>query len=269
MSSKSPGPAAPFATVEEAIEEFRAGRIVILVDDEDRENEGDLAIAAEAVTPETVNFMARYGRGLICLAHDRGALRRARAAADGARQHLAVRHRLHGVDRGAAARSRPASRRPTAPPPSAPRSTPRPARTTCCAPATSSRCARGAAACCKRAGQTEASVDLARLAGLTPAAAICEIMNDDGTMARVPDLVEFAARARPQDPHRRRPDPPPAAPPSAWSSASPRRRLPTACGEFRAARLPGRGDRRGAPGAGRGRRSPATSRCWCASTASA
>src|ERR1043165_2911279 len=128
------------ATIQEAIEDFREGRMVIIVDDEDRENEGDLACAAEKITPEIINFMAREGGGLLCLP-------------------LTEEHCAKPSDLG-----RPGHIFPLR------------ART---------------GGVLMRPGQTEASVDLARLAGLIPAGVICEIMNDDGTMARVPELTEF------------------------------------------------------------------------------
>ena len=88
----------PFVSVEEALDEIRAGRMIVLVDDEDRENEGDLTMAAEKVTPEAINFMAKFGRGLICLAHDRAALRRAGSGLDHAAQYFHVRHAFLRAD---------------------------------------------------------------------------------------------------------------------------------------------------------------------------
>jgi 3,4-dihydroxy 2-butanone 4-phosphate synthase/GTP cyclohydrolase II len=183
----------PFVTVEEAIADIAAGRFVIVVDDEDRENEGDLTIAAEKVTPQAINFMARYGRGLICMPMTEERLKElhlpqmvpentspfdtafcvsieARAdvstgisAADRARTvHAAIDPRTRPEDL-----TRPGHMFPL-------------------------RARNGGVL--KRAGQTEAAVDLARLAGLYPAGVICEIMNEDGTMARVPELVAFSKR---------------------------------------------------------------------------
>jgi 3,4-dihydroxy 2-butanone 4-phosphate synthase/GTP cyclohydrolase II len=191
MSSPSPGPAAPFATVEEAIAEFRAGRVVILVDDEDRENEGDLAIAAEAVTAETVNFMARFGRGLICLAMteercdqlELPLMVRDNTSPFGTAFTVSIEARGK-ISTGISAADRAATIRTAVDPETRPEDLLRPGHVF------PLRARRGGVL--QRAGQTEASVDLARLAGMTPAAAICEIMKDDGTMARVPDLVEFA-----------------------------------------------------------------------------
>lgn len=189
MSDPLPSP--PFATVEEAADQFRRGRFVILVDDEDRENEGDLAIAAEKVTPEAVNFMATHGRGLICLAlteercdqlelspmvgHNTSPFGTAFTVSIEARGKVTT---------GISAADRAATIRTAVDAATRPDDLLRPGHVF------PLRARRGGVL--KRAGQTEASVDLARLAGMTPAASICEIMNADGTMARVPDLVEFA-----------------------------------------------------------------------------
>jgi 3,4-dihydroxy 2-butanone 4-phosphate synthase/GTP cyclohydrolase II len=181
----------PVARIEEAIEEIRQGKMVILVDDEDRENEGDLAMAAEAVTPEAINFMARYGRGLICLTLTP-------EKCDSLGLHPMVRDNTspfetaftvsieakRGVTTGISAADR--------------------AHTILTAVADNAtqadlvspghifplRARRGGVLV--RSGQTEGSVDLARLAGLRPAGVICEIMNDDGTMSRMPELKSFA-----------------------------------------------------------------------------
>jgi 3,4-dihydroxy 2-butanone 4-phosphate synthase/GTP cyclohydrolase II len=186
-------PEPPFSTIEAALEEFRRGRLVIIVDDEDRENEGDLAIAAEKVTPEAINFMAREGRGLICLA-----LTEARC--DELQLPLMVRDNTspYGtaftvsieargkVSTGISAADRAATVLAAIHPATRPEDLLRPGHTF------PLRARRGGVL--KRAGQTEASVDLAQLAGLHPSGVICEIMNQDGTMARVPDLTAFAAR---------------------------------------------------------------------------
>ena len=183
----------PFCPIEDAIEEIKAGRMVVVVDDEDRENEGDLTMAAEMVTPEAINFMAKCGRGLICLAltaekvdslglpmmvsDNRSRFSTAFTVSIEARE---------GVTTGISAYDR--------------------ARTILTA--VSDGCKPGdlvspghvfplrarEGGVLVRAGQTEASVDLARLAGLRPAGVICEVMNEDGTMARVPQLKEFCAR---------------------------------------------------------------------------
>ena len=180
-------------SVEEAIEELGQGRMIILVDDEDRENEGDLTMAAEKATPEAINFMAKYGRGLICLSLDPGIVERLNLplmvqdnrSRFGTAFTVSVEAK-HGVTTGISAADR--------------------ARTILTAVADDAspddlvqpghvfplRARRGGVLF--RAGQTEGSVDLARLAGLKRAGIICEIMNDDGTMARRPDLDEFSEK---------------------------------------------------------------------------
>ncbi len=180
----------PFDPIPEAIEDFRAGRMVVIVDDEDRENEGDLTVAAEKVTPAIINFMATYGRGLICMPLDaalcdaldlrqmseRNTSRFGTAfcesieAAEGVTTGISAADRAHtiltAVREGARScdLARPGHVFPL-------------------------RAREGGVLV--RAGQTEATVDLARLAGLRPRGVVCEIMKDDGTMARVPDLIEF------------------------------------------------------------------------------
>jgi len=180
----------PFTDVPGALDEIRAGRMVVVVDDEDRENEGDLTLAADFVTPEAINFMARYGRGLVCLAltEERAdhlrlfpmtqqnssrfgtAFTETIEAREGVTTGISAADRAHtirtAIDAGTtfADLARPGHIFPL-------------------------RARRGGVLV--RAGQTEASVDLARLAGLTPAGVICEIMRDDGEMARVPDLIPF------------------------------------------------------------------------------
>jgi 3,4-dihydroxy 2-butanone 4-phosphate synthase/GTP cyclohydrolase II len=191
--SVEPSPSEPsFTTVELAMEEFRRGRMVILVDDEDRENEGDLAIAAEKVTPESINFMARFGRGLVCLALteercdqlELPPMVRENTSPFGTAFTVSIEARGKTTT-GISAADRAATIRTAVEPATRPEDLLRPGHVF------PLRAKRGGVL--KRAGQTEASVDLARLAGLQPAAAICEIMNDDGTMARVPDLMRFAA----------------------------------------------------------------------------
>ncbi|MBO8141261.1 MAG: bifunctional 3,4-dihydroxy-2-butanone-4-phosphate synthase/GTP cyclohydrolase II [Firmicutes bacterium] len=179
-----------FDRVEDAIADIRAGRFVIVVDDEDRENEGDLVIAAEKVTPEAINFMARYGRGLICVpmtgerleelqiplmtAHNTEAMKTAfTVSVDAAAVHT-----------GISAHERALTVKTLIDPAAKPGDLVRPGHIF------PLRAVDGGVL--RRAGHTEAAVDLARLAGLYPAGVICEIMNDDGTMARVPQLVEFA-----------------------------------------------------------------------------
>ena len=183
----------PFAAIEAAIEEFRRGRMVIIVDDEDRENEGDLAIAAEMVTPQAIAFMATHGRGLICLAMTEERCDRLglplmveqNTSTFGTAFTVSIEARGK-VTTGISAADRAATVRAAIDPSARPEDLTRPGHMF------PLRARRGGVL--KRAGQTEASVDLAALAGLEPAGVICEIMNDDGTMARVPDLTRFAER---------------------------------------------------------------------------
>ena len=182
-----------FATIEEALEDFRAGKFVVVVDAPDRENEGDLTIAAEFATPEAVNFMATHGRGVICLCltEERCDELQLRTLASSSESRLGTAYTTtidarEGISTGVSAADR--------------------AHTIAVAidPATRPhdliegghilplRARNGGVL--QRAGQTEASIDLARLAGLDPSGVVCEIMKDDGTMARVPDLVEYCAR---------------------------------------------------------------------------
>src|SRR6059036_962579 len=182
-----------FATVEEAVEEIRNGRMVVLVDDEDRENEGDLAMAAEKITPEVINFMAKYGRGLICLplTEDRcdelhlPLMSAINTSVHGTAFCEAIDARL-GVTTGISASDRATTILAAIDPKTKPQDLARPGHVF------PLRARNGGVLV--RAGQTEAGVDLARLAGLSPAGVICEIMNEDGTMARVPELREFCAR---------------------------------------------------------------------------
>ncbi|HVL56781.1 MAG TPA: bifunctional 3,4-dihydroxy-2-butanone-4-phosphate synthase/GTP cyclohydrolase II [Burkholderiaceae bacterium] len=180
-------------SIPEILEEIRAGRMVILVDEEDRENEGDLVLAADFVTPEAINFMARYGRGLICLTLTEQRCRqlnlplmvRANGSAHGTNFTVSI-EAAEGVTTGISAADR--------------------ARTVQAAVAADARpedlvqpghvfpLMAQPGGVLMRAGHTEAGCDLAQLAGLTPAAVICEVLNDDGTMARLPDLIAFARR---------------------------------------------------------------------------
>jgi 3,4-dihydroxy 2-butanone 4-phosphate synthase / GTP cyclohydrolase II len=183
----------PFATIEEAIEEIREGRFVVVVDDPDRENEGDLVIAAQFATPENVNFMATHGRGLICLclteeAADRVGLRSMtwRNEAPLGTAFTITFEAREGVTTGISAGDR--SRTIQA----AVASGATPADLVSPGHMHGLRARPGGVL--ERIGQTEAAVDLARLAGLNPAGVVCEIMNDDGTMARVPDLVGYCER---------------------------------------------------------------------------
>ncbi len=184
---------APFATIEEAIEEFRAGRFLVVVDDEDRENEGDLTIAAQFVTPEAVNFMATYGRGLICLCLtpercDELGLR-LMTERNETRFETAFTVSIEareGVSTGISAHDRAHTIQVAIDPSSGPHDLVQPGHVF------PLRARPGGVL--ERMGQTEAAVDLARLAGLIPAGVVCEVMKDDGTMARVPDLVPYCER---------------------------------------------------------------------------
>jgi 3,4-dihydroxy 2-butanone 4-phosphate synthase/GTP cyclohydrolase II len=179
-----------FADVAEAVAEIRAGRMVVVVDDEDRENEGDLTLAAEHVTPEAINFMARFGRGLICLTltEDRadylrlGPMTSENTSRFGTAFTESIEAR-EGVTTGISAADRAHTIRVAIDPGSTAQDLARPGHVF------PLRARKGGVLV--RAGQTEASVDLARMAGLISAGVICEIMNEDGTMARVPDLVKF------------------------------------------------------------------------------
>jgi 3,4-dihydroxy 2-butanone 4-phosphate synthase/GTP cyclohydrolase II len=184
---------AGFAAIEDAIADIRAGRVVVVVDDEQRENEGDLTVAAEFATPDVVNFMARYGRGLICLCltvercRELGlrqmtpnnqapfgtAFTVSIEARDGITTGISAHDRAHtiavAIDPGAAKRD-------------------------LVQPGHVFPLEARSGGVLERAGQTEAAVDLARLAGLRPAGVVCSVMNEDGTMARVPDLVRYCER---------------------------------------------------------------------------
>ena len=221
----------PFIDVPGAVAEIRAGRMVVVVDDEDRENEGDLTLAAEFVTPEAINFMARFGRGLICLTltEERAdtlrlfpmtqqntsrfgtAFTETIEAREGVTTGISAADRSHTIQTAIAARStaddlaRPGHIFPL-------------------------RARNGGVLV--RAGQTEASVDLARLAGLNPSGVICEIMRDDGEMARIPDLIPFLPRAWIADINRGRVDPLPASPRATIARAG-ESRIQTRYGEFR------------------------------------
>jgi len=178
--------------IEEVIEDIRDGKMVILVDDEDRENEGDLCMAAQAITPEAVNFMARYGRGLICLTLDRSQVKRLNLPMMVEKNKspfetgftVSIEART-GVTTGISAADRARTVQVAADPDAKPEDLVSPGHIF------PLRARRGGVL--ERTGQTEGSVDLARLAGMMPSGVICEIMKDDGTMARMPDLEEFAA----------------------------------------------------------------------------
>jgi 3,4-dihydroxy 2-butanone 4-phosphate synthase / GTP cyclohydrolase II len=183
----------PFASIDDAIEQIRAGRMIIVVDDEDRENEGDLTIAAEKVTPEAINFMVRHGRGQVCLSMTGQRL-------DELEIPLAVNANTtpfgtafcvpidakNDVSTGISAADRAATVMAAIDSRTKPSDLARPGHVS------PLRSRDGGVLV--RAGQTEAAVDLARMAGLYPAGVICEIMNEDGTMARVPELTKFAKK---------------------------------------------------------------------------
>jgi 3,4-dihydroxy 2-butanone 4-phosphate synthase/GTP cyclohydrolase II len=181
---------APFVDVPGALDEIRAGRMVVVVDDEDRENEGDLTLAAEHVTPEAINFMARYGRGLVCLTltEERADYLRLfpMTQQNSSRFGTAFTETIEareGVTTGISAADRAHTIRTAIDPKSTAADLARPGHIF------PLRARRGGVLV--RAGQTEASVDLARMAGLNPSGVICEIMRDDGEMARIPDLIPF------------------------------------------------------------------------------
>jgi 3,4-dihydroxy 2-butanone 4-phosphate synthase / GTP cyclohydrolase II len=183
----------PFARIEDAVEAVRAGRMIIVVDDEDRENEGDLTIAAEKVTPETINFMARYGRGLICLSMTPERLDELQiplmVSQNSSRFDTAFCVSIEAKGRtstGISAGDRAATVLAAIDPATKPSDLARPGHMFPLRSRTGGVLVR--------AGQTEAAVDLARIAGLYPAGVICEVMNEDGTMARVPHLSKFAKR---------------------------------------------------------------------------
>jgi 3,4-dihydroxy 2-butanone 4-phosphate synthase/GTP cyclohydrolase II len=179
-----------FCSVEEAVEEIRQGRMIVLVDDEDRENEGDLTMAAEKITPDVINFMAKFGRGLICLA-----LTEQRCEQLNLPLMSPINTSVHktafcesvdgkaGVTTGISASDRAMTILTAIDPKTRPQDLARPGHMF------PLRARNGGVLV--RAGQTEASVDLARIAGLNPSGVICEIMNEDGSMARVPQLIEF------------------------------------------------------------------------------
>src|SRR5215211_4769002 len=186
-------PNAVFARIEDALEAFRAGRMLIVVDDADRENEGDLTIAAEKVTPEAINFMARYGRGLICLSLTPERLDELEipqmVSENTSRFETAFCVPIEAKGRtttGISAADRAVTVLTAIDPATRPSDLARPGHMF------PLRSRPGGVMV--RAGQTEAAVDLARIAGLYPAGVICEVMNEDGTMARVPELTKFARK---------------------------------------------------------------------------
>jgi 3,4-dihydroxy 2-butanone 4-phosphate synthase/GTP cyclohydrolase II len=183
----------PFATIEEALEEIRAGRMVVVCDDEDRENEGDLVMAAQFATPESINFMTKEARGFLCLALtpdrcDELGLDLMTAKNESAMQtpFTVTIEAREGVTTGVSAHDRAHTVQVAIDPRSGPRDLVQPGHV--------SPLKAKPGGVLERTGHTEASVDLARLAGLIPAGLICEVMNDDGTMARVDDLTVYCAR---------------------------------------------------------------------------
>jgi 3,4-dihydroxy 2-butanone 4-phosphate synthase / GTP cyclohydrolase II len=183
----------PFSTIEEAIEDVRQGKMVVVCDAEDRENEGDLTLAAQFCTPDAINFMAKEGRGLICLAltpercDELGLdLMAAKNESPFETAFTVSIEAREGVTTGISAADRARTIQVAIDPRSRPRDLVQPGHIF------PLKAKEGGVL--ERTGQTEAAVDLARLAGLTPAGVICEIMNDDGTMARVPDLVEYCGK---------------------------------------------------------------------------
>jgi len=183
----------PFATVEEGLEAIRAGRMIVVVDDESRENEGDLTMAASHVTPEAVNFMVKHGRGLLCLAMTPERLDDLdiplEVSDNSSRRETAMCVSIDaksGTSTGVSAADRSITIQTAIAPTTAARDLARPGHVF------PLRARSGGVLV--RAGHTEAAVDLARIAGLYPAGAICEVMNDDGSMARVPELTKFARK---------------------------------------------------------------------------
>jgi len=191
--AKGARPAGPFTPIDEAIDAIRRGALVIVVDDEDRENEGDLTIAAEKVTPEAINFMATHGRGLICMPMTGERLDELEIPLQVDKNttplHTAFTVSIEarrGISTGISAADRAATIRAAIDPATKPTDLARPGHMF------PLRARDGGVLV--RAGQTEAAVDLARIAGLYPAGVICEIMSKDGTMARVPELTKFAKK---------------------------------------------------------------------------
>src|ERR671912_1221699 len=183
----------PFSPIEEVIEDIKNGKMVIVCDDEDRENEGDLTMAAELVTDEDINFMATYGRGLICLPMAGEIIDRLEIPEMGQHNHsrmgtafTASIEAKNGITTGISTADRAHTCRVAVDEATGPDDLVMPGHIF------PLRARPGGVL--QRAGQTEAAVDLARIAGFKPAGVICEIMNDDGTMARMPDLEKFASR---------------------------------------------------------------------------
>ncbi len=185
-----------FASIEDAVRDLKAGRMIVVIDDEDRENEGDLIMAADMITPKAINFMATHGKGLICLAMTGERLDHleltpmvpSTSALGGTAFTVSIDVRSDGVTTGISAHDRAQTIRAAIDATSYPEDFARPGHVF------PLRARSGGVL--ERRGHTEAAVDLASLAGLYPAGVICEIMNDDGTMARVADLIHFCKRHR-------------------------------------------------------------------------
>ena len=186
----------PFSPISEILDELRAGRMVILVDDPDRENEGDLVMAAEKVTPEAINFMIRHGSGIVCLTLPQEKADALHLPLQVAHELVALRHpvhgersrRRHGVTTGVSAADRATTIRTAVRDDCRPEDLARPGHVY------PIRAAEGGVL--RRAGQTEGSTDLCRLAGLKPYGVICEVMNADGTMSRIPRARGASRRRR-------------------------------------------------------------------------
>jgi 3,4-dihydroxy 2-butanone 4-phosphate synthase/GTP cyclohydrolase II len=195
IAARRKTPSAPFAPVEDAIAAIRAGKMIVVVDDEDRENEGDLTMAASKVTPEAINFMVKHGRGLVCLAMTPERLDELEipleVSSNSSRRETAFCVSIdaqNGTTTGVSASDRARTVEVAITPGSEPRDLARPGHIF------PLRARTGGVLV--RSGHTEAGVDLARIAGLYPAGVICEVMNEDGSMARVPELAKFARKHR-------------------------------------------------------------------------
>ena len=266
-SGKSGTTTTPFATIEEALEEIRAGRMVVVCDDEHRENEGDLTMAAQFATPEAINFMAKEGRGLICLSltpercEELGLeLMAAKNESSFETPFTVSIEAREGVTTGISAHDRARTIQVAIDPESHPRDLVQPGHVF--------PLKARSGGVLERTGQTEAAVDLARLAGLNPAGVICEVMNDDGTMARVGDLAGYCERhglkmitIADLIAYRRRHD--------KLVERVAAARLPTAFGEFEVGRVSLARRRQAPRGARQGRRVRARATCSCACTRSA